>query len=52
MITDTKAFEFNSVGEKFELEVLKGVQALLRNTEFVLIETSLISLNHGCPLRS
>ncbi len=34
----------------YELEVLKGASALLQRTEFVLMETSLIPINKGCPL--
>ena len=34
----------------YELEVLKGASTLLQQTEFVLMETSLIPINRGCPL--
>ena len=34
----------------YELEILKGATALLKHTEFVLMETSLIPINQGCPL--
>jgi hypothetical protein len=34
----------------YELEVLKGASTLLQHTEFVLMETSLIPINTGCPL--
>ncbi len=34
----------------YELEVLKGASTLLQQTEFVLMETSLIPINKGCPL--
>ncbi len=34
----------------YELEVLKGATALLKHTDFVLMETSLIPINQGCPL--
>ena len=34
----------------YELEILKGAEKLLANTEIVLLETSLIPVNQGCPL--
>ena len=34
----------------YELEVLKGASTILKHTEFVLMETSLIPINKGCPL--
>ena len=34
----------------YELEVLKGASAALKRAEFVLLETSLIAVNQGCPL--
>lgn len=34
----------------YELEILKGASALLKHTEFVLMETSFIPINKGCPL--
>jgi len=34
----------------YEINVLQGASALLNLTEFVLLETSLISRNKGCPL--
>lgn len=34
----------------YELEVLKGAEKALKRTEFVLLETSLIAINEGCPL--
>ena len=34
----------------YELEILKGASALLQHTEFVLMETSFIPINQGCPL--
>lgn len=34
----------------YELEVLKGAGDLLGETEFVLLETSLVQINQGCPL--
>jgi FkbM family methyltransferase len=36
----------------YELEVLKGASELLKRTEFVLMEASLIPSNNGCPLLS
>lgn len=36
----------------YELNVLKGASKLLAQTEFVLMETSLIQVNNGCPLIS
>ena len=34
----------------YELEVLKGAEKALARTEFVLMETSLIAVNRGCPV--
>ena len=34
----------------YELEILKGATTLLKHTEFVLMETSFIPINKGCPL--
>ncbi|MEO0685555.1 MAG: FkbM family methyltransferase [Cyanobacteria bacterium J06649_11] len=34
----------------YELNVLRGASQLLEQTEFVLMETSLVSINKGCPL--
>jgi FkbM family methyltransferase len=34
----------------YELEILKGASALLKRTKFVLMETSFIPINKGCPL--
>ncbi len=34
----------------YELEILKGASGLLQRTEFVLMETSFIPINKGCPL--
>lgn len=34
----------------YELEVLKGAMQSLSNCEFVLLESSLIPINSGCPL--
>lgn len=34
----------------YELQVLKGAPTILQHTEFVLMETSLIPINRGCPL--
>ncbi len=34
----------------YELEILKGASALLKRTEFILMETSFIPINKGCPL--
>lgn len=34
----------------YELEVLQGASELLPNTEFVLMETSVVPQNRGCPV--
>jgi FkbM family methyltransferase len=34
----------------YELEILRGSATLLRNTKLVMLETSLIPVNKGCPL--
>ncbi len=34
----------------YELEVLKGASSILKRAEFVLLETSFIPINKGCPL--
>jgi FkbM family methyltransferase len=34
----------------YELEVLAGATTLLKKTEFILLEASLIPVNQGCPL--
>ena len=34
----------------YELEVLKGASSILSSVEFVLVESSLIPINKGCPL--
>lgn len=36
----------------YELEILKGAEELLKNTEIILLEASLIPVNKGCPLIS
>ncbi|MBD2201185.1 FkbM family methyltransferase [Calothrix sp. FACHB-168] len=36
----------------YELEILKGAKNLIKNTEFILMEVSLIPINKGCPLIS
>lgn len=36
----------------YELDVLKGASKLLEQTEFALMEASLIPINQGCPLIS
>jgi FkbM family methyltransferase len=49
--TDFKQIDFLKLDvQGYELEVLKGASALLKRTEFVLMETSLIPINKGCPL--
>lgn len=48
---DFKKIDFLKLDvQGYELEVLKGATALLKHTDFVLMETSLIPINHGCPL--
>ena len=49
--TDFQHIDFLKLDvQGYELEVLKGSSDLLRHTEFVLMETSLIPINKGCPL--
>ena len=49
--TDFQKIDFLKLDvQGYELEVLKGAYHTLQQTEFVLMETSLIPINKGCPL--
>lgn len=49
--TDFQKIDFLKLDvQGYELEVLKGASTILKRTEFILMETSLIPINKGCPL--
>lgn len=48
---DFKKIDFLKLDvQGYELEILKGASNILKRTEFILMETSFIPINKGCPL--